>query len=347
MVGCMDLPKVEGTQVRGKVYHLNLRIKPEIQDLYGGKTHLRGSLRTSDPEVARREVQRRRAELHEKEQERARQHEVEDLVSQLTPEQRAAYDAAGGLEGLLEGFEQKRSANGMAAHAPGHDGLPDSATAAETAPEPELDDDWPLGNGTAAAVPDAEETYEEYEAYEEKPFTLADLFEEYAPSLDHEAAEAMRHIVRLFTEFHGDIAYDELTIEHLDEFAEAARGLPADMMAKLGDGTYVRDLPFAEMVAWTVHAEARPISETTRFQYVALLKELMFQGVPRYRRGDPWSDYRLQIQRRETVEPPAKKPSRRFTPSEWTFSDAMMRLLEVGIFIFIVLVFIMLWQSRV
>ncbi|HCQ63966.1 MAG TPA: hypothetical protein DIU07_01765 [Rhodobacteraceae bacterium] len=341
----MDLPKVEGTQVRGKVYHLNLRIKPEIQDLYGGKSHLRGSLRTSDPEVARREVQRRRDELHEKEQERVRQAEVEDLVAQLSPEQRAAYDAAGGLEGLLEGFEQKRpraEASAQDAQAPQPATQPQPAEPAvghEAASDPIDNDDWPLGDGALTFAPAEDED-------EEKPFTLADLLEEYLPTLEYEAAEAMRHIVRLFTDFHGDIAYDELTIAHLDEFAEAARGLPADMMAKLGDGTYVRDLPYAEMVAWTVHADARAISETTRFQYVALLKELMLCGVPRYRRGDPWSEYRLQILRRETVEPATKKSSRRFAPSEWTFSDAMMRLLEVAIIVFVVLVFILLWQSR-
>jgi len=359
----MDLPKVEGTQIRGRIYHLNLRIKPEIQDLYGGKTHLRGSLRTSDPEVARREVQRRREELHEKEQERLRQHEVEDLVSQLSPEQRAAYDAAGGLEGLLEGLERKRSGGPMGEgdvggrdDAPGApqalQGALEPAQRGNAAPAPGRHDDWPAGDETPAVAPDTGEiaadiTADMYEDTEERPFTLADLFEEFAPTLDDETAAAMRHVVRLFTEFHGDIAYDELTMAHLDEFAEAAHGLPADMMAKLADGTFVRDLPFAEMVAWTVHAEARPISETTRFQYVSLLKQLMLFGVPSHRRGDPWSDYRLKIQRRETVEPPAKKPSRRFKPSEWTFSDAMMRLLEVGIFIFIVLVFILLWHSRV
>ena len=105
----MDLPKVEGTQIRGKVYHLNLRIKPEIQDLYGGKSHLRGSLRTSDPKVATREVRKHKADLLAKEQERARQAEVEDIVSQLSPEQRKAYDAAGGLEGLLEDSERSHA----------------------------------------------------------------------------------------------------------------------------------------------------------------------------------------------------------------------------------------------
>ena len=347
----MDLPKVEGTQIRGRIYHLNLRIKPEIQDLYGGKSHLRGSLRTSDPKVARREVRRRKAELLEKEQERARQAEVEDLVAQLTPEQRAAYDAAGGLEGLLEGYGRAQPApGGGAAPAepparPGSLGGPAWPQPLEAArPEAEeeaepIDDDWPLG-GSLAVVP------EEVDDYEEDVFTLADLFEEYARDLEPEAAEALGHVVRLFTEFHGDIAYDELTIAHLDEFAVAAHGLPADMMAKLADGTYVRDLPFAEMVAWTVHAEAKPISETARFQYVAMLKELMTFGVSRYRRGDPWSDYRLQILRRETVEEPPRKPPSRFAPSEWTLSGAVMRLLELTIVLFVVLVLFLLWEAR-
>lgn len=360
----MDLPKVEGTQVRGRIYHLNLRIKPEIQDLYGGKSHLRGSLRTSDPKAARREVRRRKAELQEREQERARQAEVEDLVAQLSPEQRAAYDAAGGLEGLLDGFgREQRGADAAPgdgaqtpfhvdvpapphrpAHpAPGHiDPEPNEDAGADAEP---IGDDWPLG-ATLAVVSEETEEYEDYGDYEENLFTLADLFEEFAPNLDPQGVEAMRQSVRLFSEFHGDIAYDELTITHLDEFAVASHGLPADMMAKLADGTYVRDLPFAEMIAWTVHTEAKPISETTRFQYVAILKELMTFGVPRYRRGDPWSDYRLQIIRRETVEEPPRKTPSRFAPSEWTLSGAMMRLLELAILVFIGLVLYLLWQAR-
>ncbi len=352
----MDLPKVEGTQVRGKIYHLNLRIKPEIQDLYGGKSHLRGSLRTSDPKVAIREVRRRKAELLVKEQERARQAEVEDLVAQLTPEQRAAYDAAGGLEGLLDGFGRAQAgaqvAPGTASEPPQppvhpetHGGPHWPPPLEATAPQDNdaelepIDDDWPLG-GALTVVDD--DGYD----YEEEVFSLADLFDEYAPTLEPDAAEAMRQVVRLFSEFHGDVAFDELTIAHLDEFAVAAHGLPADMMAKLADGTRVRDLPFAEMVAWTVHTEAKPISETTRFQYVNMLKQVMAFGVPRYRRGDPWSDYRLQILRRETVEEPQAKSPSRFAPSEWTLSGAVMRLLELTIILFIVLVLFLLWEAR-
>lgn len=359
----MDLPKVEGTQIRGTIYHLNLRIKPELQHLHDGKTHLRGSLRTSDPEVARREVERRRAELSVQEQQHARQAEVDDFVAKLSPEKRAAYEAAGGLEGLLEGFESRTGMQDSGSQDTGTQntgtqntgskdddrfGAPDErdtgggtypATAPAAGP---IDDDWPLGSGALTIVPNEDDDYED----ELPGFTIADLLDGYAPTLEPERAEAMRHIVRLFTEFHGPVAYDELGIEHLDEFAEAIRQLPADSMAKLSDGTYVRDLPFAEMVAWTVHADARPISETTRFQYVALLKELMLFGVPHYRKGDPWSEYRLQILRRESAETTVPKPSRRFSPSEWTLSDALLRLLEVAIVVFVVLVFILLWQNR-
>jgi len=118
------------------------------------------------------------------------------------------------------------------------------------------------------------------------------------------------------------------------------------MMAKLADGTYVRDLPFAEMVAWTVHAEAKPISETTRFQYVTLLKDLMTYGVPRYRRGDPWSDYRLQILRREIVEVPPRRGPSRFAPSQWTLSGAVARLFELTVLLFVAAVLYLLWEAR-
>lgn len=350
----MELPKVEGTQIRGKVYHLNLRIKPEIQDLYGGKSHLRGSLRTSDPKVARREVRRYKAELLEKEQERARQAEVEDLIAQLTPEQRRAYDAAGGLEGLLEGFgrahPEAEGAQGPGTGAAGQASARPPATAAETAAETEgavddgsdaerVDDDWPIGGSLTVISHDSDD-------YEEEVFTLADLFEEYAAKFDPAETEAMRQCVRLFTEFHREIAYDELTVAHLDDFIVAAHGLPADMMARLADGTYVRDLPFAEMVAWTVATDAKPISETTRFQFAAMLKQLMAFGVPRYRRGDPWSDYRMQVLHRDTQDVPAPKPPSRFAPSEWTLSGATMRALETLIAVLVVFVLFLLWQAR-
>ncbi|PIE07566.1 MAG: hypothetical protein CSA74_06400 [Rhodobacterales bacterium] len=382
-----DLPKVAGTQVRGKVYHLNLRIRPEIQHLFDGKTHLRGSLHTSDPKEAQREVERRKAELAEKEQAYARQAEVDDIVSHLTPEQRAAYDQAGGLEGLLETFEHLRNgalpATDAAADPSDTAAAEESGIAGDTGPgeygdqaeetrwdspgndhgsapsapdEPDdlardpdeieaIDENWPLPSSALALVSHDRSDMRDSET-EYALFTLADLLEEYALQLDPDSAQTVRHIVRLFTEYHGDIAFDELTIAHLDAFANAAHGLPADMMARLADGTHVRDLPYAEMVAWTVANQARPMSETTRFHYVSALKQLMAFGVPRYRRGDPWSDYRLQIVRREPVEEPPRREPNRFAPSQWTFAGAMARAFELTVLLLIAALLYLLWQSR-
>ncbi len=397
----VKLPRVAGTQVRGKFYHLNLRIKPEIQYLFDGKTHLRGSLHTSDPKEARREVERRRAELLEKEQEHARQLEVDDLVAQLSPEQRAAYDEAGGLEGLLETFTHLRGGTGTASDAPSEAGrkavptdparapIGDSAgessgdspeTGPEPVPEPEDPED-PEDRGQDHAprpaptaddpTPDATETETEIEIepvgegwpdtghalaivgttagdgeIEDALFTLADLLEEYALQLDPDTTDTMRHIVRLFTEFSGEIAFDELTMAHLDAFAKAAHGLPAEMMARLDDGTLVRDLPYTEMVAWTTASPAAPMSETTRFHYVSALKQLMAFGVPRYRRGDPWTDYRIQVIRREPVEEPPRRAPNRFSPSEWTFTAALGRAFEITILVLIAALLYLLWEAR-
>lgn len=344
----MDLPKVEGTQIRGKVYHLNLRIKPEIQDLYGGKSHLRGSLRTSDPKVAMREVRKHKAELLAKEQERARQAEVEDIVSQLTPEQRRSYDEAGGLEGLLEDYERAHGKEGAEEPEPG-DVISRDANAGDVPgkdaggdSEPETDaspaDDSPHEADEDGATTE-DETYDE----DGPVFTIADVLEEYIVQTDADGADSLRQCVRLFTEHTGTVPFEDLTVDHLHEFAVAAKGLPADMSARLGDGTYVGELPFAEMVAWTNASDAKHISETMRFRFVAILKELMDYGVPLHRRGDPWSEYRLQIVKREPRMKADERPKPMFSPGEWRSNTLMVRLAEIAILVFVAFVLVLLW----
>lgn len=381
----MELPKVEGTQVRGKIYHLNLRIKPEIQDLYGGKTHLRGSLRTSDPKVAIREVKRRKAELNDQELALHRKVEVDDLVANLTPEQRRAYDEAGGLEGLLGGFERTRPDIGMALAEdddytedyaddfdndgddfgddfPGPSGFSDDlaealrgmpadeqevidpepvAPPARPAPD-ELPPHRPIAAYARHEEPDPDEGADDLDI-EDELFTLADLVEEYTHRLDYETAAPIRHVVRRFTELHGDVPFEALNATHLHDFAVAAKGLPADMSARLPDGTPAGDLAFHELVEWAERTRAKRISETTRFQYVSMLKELMGFGIPRYRRGDPWTDYRLQIVKREPRPKHEEARSKRFARNERSLNGLLIRALEIAIVGFVGYVLILLW----
>ncbi|MEZ5722430.1 MAG: hypothetical protein R3D59_12890 [Paracoccaceae bacterium] len=245
----MDLPKVEGTQIRGKVYHLNLRIKPVGTSTAARATS--GSLRTSDPQGRPARGAGGTGELLEKEQERARQAEVEDLIAQLTPEQRRAYDAAGRL-GRARGVRSRTPRPGRhatpalvpAETASRYSRCGGEGRARGTTRRDRIDDDWPLG-GALTILPDDHDDYEQV-------FTTGDLFEEYAAKFEPGEIAAMRQCVRLFGEFHGDVAYDELTIGHLDEFIVAAHRLPADMMARRRRRHLRARSALREMVAWTV-----------------------------------------------------------------------------------------------
>ena len=97
----MALAKVSGTKIRGGTYHLNIAIPPEIRSQYQGRSLLTGTLKTSDPKVAAKGVTLARARIIEQTDEAARNADINARLAELSPDQRALYDIAGGLDGLL------------------------------------------------------------------------------------------------------------------------------------------------------------------------------------------------------------------------------------------------------
>ncbi len=111
----MALAKVSGTKIRGGVYHLNIAIPPEIRHLHQGRALLTGTLKTADPKVAAKGVTLARAQLIQQVEETARSADVNARLAELPPDQRALYDRAGGLEGLLEAFQRTQKAQAFLA----------------------------------------------------------------------------------------------------------------------------------------------------------------------------------------------------------------------------------------
>ena len=106
----MALAKVSGTKIRGGTYHLNIAIPPPIRHLNEDRDLLTGSLKTSDPKVAANGVTLARAKMIQQMEEAARHTDINARLAELPPDQRALYDRAGGLEGLLAAFQRTQTA---------------------------------------------------------------------------------------------------------------------------------------------------------------------------------------------------------------------------------------------
>ena len=74
-----------------------------------------GTLKTADPKVAAKGVTLARAQLIQQVDETARSADVNARLAELPPDQRALYDRAGGLEGLLEAFQRTQKAQAFLA----------------------------------------------------------------------------------------------------------------------------------------------------------------------------------------------------------------------------------------
>ena len=100
----MGLPKVRGTRIRKNRYSLNLAVPVVLQPKYG-RDRLTNAIGTADPKKAEEAVTRAKAKFLE-ELEGLRNHaSLQELIAQLPEDQRALFDEAGGLEGLLKAYE--------------------------------------------------------------------------------------------------------------------------------------------------------------------------------------------------------------------------------------------------
>lgn len=344
----MSLPNVPDTiQLRGR-YHFKRRVRPEIRHHYDGKKIYQVALKTSDRTTAEREARRLRAIMDMHEEQAKAEAGWQALARNLPPDQKALLDAAGGLSGLLTEFERGRTALAfMQAGAPSDagpvgveggeveyvkgdsfviqkTGAPPSRVVTDQVTNPEELAVEQAGHQAASAAIRAQtnargrvlrQIGQDVEL-EGDVFSLRDVIEKWAPSVDPQTADAARYYVRRFTELHGEIAVTELTKAHLRDYADAIKGLPTITSAKLPDGRHVRDLPFREAVAWAKKNRKDTLSDETRKKYVSMLKGLMGFAVGQgYRPDDPWATYSLpKVKQKHSAK--AKEKRRPFTPEE-------------------------------
>ena len=264
----MALPKVEGTiQLRGR-YHAKIRVPEEIRQHWQGKKVLQQTLKTSDPRIAEKEVRALRAIMDAQVSRAKAEDGVRALSRNLPPDQKALLEAAGGLPGLLAEFERgKKALAFMRAGAPADAGHFDIEDGPDGAPVKVFSDQQI--NLEELAVQKAEQSAasaairaqtnargrvlrqigQEVEL-DGDVFSLRDVIEKWAPTVDPQTADAARYYVRRFNELHGEVPVTELTKAQLREYAEAISGLPAITSGKLSDGRHVRDLPFREAASW-------------------------------------------------------------------------------------------------
>lgn len=288
----MALPKVEGTKVRGGTYHLNLRIPADAAPLYPGKTHLRGTLKTSDPREAVRKVTLAQAELIEAAG-RARQRDtLSEAVNSLPAEQRELYDAAGGLEGLLRQYRATDNARAFLtagggiteSELLGQDPSPGERLIAQSVHKAELSALDQVAQTEAKALRTLGEDVPTVNG-------LRELLSAYvkAKGTGGQTSEAMGGVVGRFIELHGDLPLTELTITHLREYVMAIEHLPAVTSSKRLRGQTLPDLlRIAEAEGLT------PIGTKTRAKHVAMLKALTaFAPGQGHLAADPWGPFKF------------------------------------------------------
>ncbi|TMV06312.1 site-specific integrase [Ruegeria sediminis] len=344
----MALPKVTGTiQLRGR-YHAKIRVPAELKDQYDGKEFYQKSLKTSDPRTAEKEVRAILAVMDAQKDKAKAEEGWKALARNLPPDQRALLDNAGGLSGLLKQFQDgKRALAFMQAGAPADAGSTDieggeveyirgdSFVVQRTGAPPTkvVTDNVTDQEELQVAVAEHRAASAAVQAQTNARgrvlrqigqdvdlvgdvFSLRDVIEKWAPTVDPQTADAARYYVRRFNELNGEIAVTELTKAHLRDYAEAIKGLPTVLSAKLPDGRFVRDLAFNEAIAWAKKNKRDTLSDKTRDKYVAVMKRLLsFAAEQDYRQGNPWGDYKLPRVKQKHSEK-QKADRRPFTPDE-------------------------------
>ncbi len=289
----MTLPKVAGTKIRGDTYYLNLRIPRQAQAAFGGKTHLRDSLKTSDPRQAARDVTLAEAEIIEA-TERARQGaRLDDAIAALPADQKRLLDEAGGLEGLLNEYQASRVA--AAFSYVGSDDYGEPMDPREARLQEAQD-----RAAQAVIVDDAKQEAKVLTALgqdvEPLPVDagvtglreLADAYCE-AKNTAPQTREAIAAVVRRFIEYGGDLDLADLTTAHLREYASAAKGLP-----KVTSSAKLRGLPMRKLIKIAKVQGLDTISDVTLGRHVSMLKALTAFAVPQgYMAVDPWAQFKV------------------------------------------------------
>jgi len=237
------------------------------------------------------------------------------LARNLPADQRALLEGAGGLPGLLRQFERGKAAlKFIDAGAPADDGVVHSdQLQIEIAEHRAASDAVKAQTNRDGRV--LRQIGQDVELVGDV-FSLRDVIEKWAPTVDPQTADSARYYVRRFTELNGEIPVTDLVTAHLRDFAEAIKGLPTVVSAKLPDGRSVNDMSFSGIVAWTKKNGKATLSDKTRKKYVSIMKRLLgFAAEQDYRQGNPWVDYKIPKKKQKHSDE-AKEDRRPFAAVE-------------------------------
>ena len=334
------MKKVADTiQLRGR-YHVKIAIPESIRGRWAGKDVYQKSTRSTDPVAAAREARRIRA-IMDAQLEKAKAEEGwRALARHLPPDQRALLENAGGLSGLLKEYERdKRALAFIEAGKPADAGAfdveggeveyvkGDSFVVQKTGAPPskvlidqfadseELQVQQAEHRAASAAI--RAQTNARGRVLRQigqnvdlvgDVFSLRDLVEDWAPSVDAHTAENGRTYVRRFTELHGELGLQDITGAHLREFTDALKGLPKVQSGKR------RDMTIQQLIADAKKAGAETIGYATQKKYFDMLKGLMSHAVGRrFVEADPWTGMKLV---KPKVKNSVEKARRAFTGEE-------------------------------
>ncbi|SFL57580.1 site-specific integrase [Shimia aestuarii] len=319
----MALPKIEGTiQLRGR-YQAKIRVPEEIRKHWDGKEVYQKSLKTSDPKTAEKEVRAIRAIMDAQLEQSKAEEGWRALARHLPPDQKALLDRAGGLSGLLKQFQDGKDALAFMAAGEPFAGGAEIVEGPNGQPIKVFDDVDPealqveVAAHRAASAEIKAQTNARGRVLRQigegvelvgDVFSLRDLVEDWAPSVDVHTAENARTYVRRFTEFHGEIALQDLTGVHLREFTDVLKGLPKVQSGKR------REMTVQQLIADAKKTGAETIGYSTQKKYFDMLKGLMSHAVGRrFVEPDPWAGMKLV---KPKTKHSAEKPRRAFTAAE-------------------------------
>ena len=267
----MTLPHVAGTQVRGSKYHLNLRVPPALQSVYG--THVRRSLRTADPRVAADAVADQKAEFRARQRELDARNILQRQIENLPTEERQLYDRAGSVEELRKDFARVRVAF-LTSHPDQQSPANEASSfydremhkailgAAHRGIEHELRTAAKAlrSLGQEAELPDGVKV----EGLRELASAYCD-----AKGSALKTRAAIEYVVRRFIELHSDMPLAALRVAHLRDYANAVVSLPATV-----SGAAYRDLTFHEAAAKAKADGSPTVGERTCDKHISFLKAL-------------------------------------------------------------------------
>lgn len=296
---------------------MNLRVPTSLCGEYD-KDVLRHSLSTRDPDVARQAVTLQNAEFIEKLKAKNARAELSVLVADLAPDQRAVYDAAGGLEWLVKSYTETKHAMAFAT-------VSDTDYDTDDIPVDPLETEISKSRDIAAHKVLADLAQEEGKVLqavgqevEGLVFGLREMAEKFISESDTtiQTAEAYRYAARRFVELNGDLGLKQLELKHLHNFAIEVLKLPISTRAD------IRPLKFSDAVK-VADAEGLPrIGCKTRDKHINLLKSLMKYAVKTGEFNPPniWRDY--------TPSQPKIKYARMQKPRAPFTAEMMVRILD-------------------